>query len=89
MTREQKEIQDREIRGITPKIIAWIIGSTITIMMSIGGGIWAFSAQMTRFNDRIKAVEDKASANTININSLFLKDNSQDVEIQALKDRKN
>lgn len=89
MTREQREIQDTEIRGITPKIIAWIIGSTVSIIMSIAGGVWVLSAWGAHMNDRVNAVEEKTNTNTININSLFLRANAHDIELQKLKDQKN
>lgn len=88
MTQDQEEIQDRIIRGITPKIIAWLIGCTATIIMSLAGGIWVVAVWKTHLEDRVTNTEKVGTDNTIQNNAQELHLNALDVEVTKLKYKK-
>lgn len=88
MTAQERNLETYEIRGITPKIIAWIIGSTVTICLSIGGVYVALQVQLTKFQDHAVQQDKDIDANSGRINTLDLKYDDHNKRIYLLEAKK-
>jgi hypothetical protein len=70
-------IDQREIRGINAKHIAWLIGTLFTILVSIMGTYYSSAAKQDKTQDKVEQIQ-------IEIQGLKTSKDIQDAQIKAL-----
>lgn len=90
-----KQIEDKEIRGISLKTVRWIIGSTITIVMSLAATYFGLRSQIQAINNKdmlqdlkIKTVEVELQIIKTKLDNMQIQINDNRVDIEKIKSRR-